>query len=370
MRVLPYKNPAVLQTESSVMDARNFTQTDPAYYDGAYVIVWEVPNGTIIHKITGFDPATHTIREDKAAEAGIYKDRDSYYAIMNHPACLSGPGQYYYDEKTGRLYVWPRKGASPAENEYSISAGGAGFTAIDKHDLAIEGFVVQKFVFGIRATHYDHGSYNVEIRDNEVRNLKLNDWYAIQASGVNMKVINNRITDCQRAVGILSSGKDIVVRGNYLQRTSRQGIWFMGVEHSEIVGNTLVDINGTHSNGISIYLFSKDTLVAGNKVLKTDSAFTYHGNADKTPIAEGFYVYDNLFDGAFELLGRKHARCHLREQHVPGRRERGPLPGETGLRQQHRQRRRSRVGLQPQHLHGADVEPGQRVQVGAGRGRD
>ncbi|MGO8705783.1 MAG: hypothetical protein ACLQVA_18425, partial [Candidatus Brocadiia bacterium] len=31
LRVLPYKNPAVLQTESSVMDARNFTQTDPAY---------------------------------------------------------------------------------------------------------------------------------------------------------------------------------------------------------------------------------------------------------------------------------------------------------------------------------------------------
>ena len=303
LRALPYKNPAVSQTESSVMDARNFTQTDPAYYDGAYVIVWQVPNETVIHKITSYDPATHTLRHEKVGAAGIYTDRDSYYAIMNHPAALSGPGQYYFDEKTRRLYVWPRKGANPAENEYSISAGGAGFTAIDKHDLAIEGFVVQKFVFGIRAIAYDHGAYNVEIRDNEVRNLKSNDWYAIQAGGRNMKVINNRITDCQRAVGILSGGKDIVVRGNYLRRTSRQGIWFMGVEHSEIVGNTVVDINGTHSNGISIYLFSKNILVAGNKVLKTGSAFTYHGNGDKTPIAEGFYVYDNLFDGASNCWG-------------------------------------------------------------------
>ena len=65
----------------------------------------------------------------------------------------------------------------------------------------------------------------------------------------------------------------------------------MGVEHSEIVGNTVVDISGTHSNGISIYLFSKDTLVAGNKVLKTGSAFTYHGNGDKTPKAEGLPTY-------------------------------------------------------------------------------
>jgi hypothetical protein len=303
LRVLPYRDPAVLQTESSVMDARNFTQTDPAYYDGAYAIVWQVPNETVIHKITGFDPATHTIRHEKVGDAGIYTDRDSYYAIMNHPAALSGPGQYYYDEKTGRLYVWPRKGASPAENEYTISAGGAGFTAIDKHDLVIEGFVVQKFVFGIRAIQYDDGAYNVEIRDNDVRNLKSNDWYAIQAGGANMKVINNRITDCQRAVGILAGGKDIVVQGNFLQRTSRQGVWFMGVEHSEIVGNTVMDISGTHSNGISIYLFSKDILVAGNKVLKTGSAFTYHGNGDKTPKAEGLTVYDNLFDGATNCWG-------------------------------------------------------------------
>jgi hypothetical protein len=72
----------------------------------------------------------------------------------------------------------------------------------------------------------------------------------------------------------------------------------MGVEHSEIVGNTVVDINGTHSNGISVYCFSKDVFVAGNKVLKTGSAFTYSGNGDQTPKSEGLCVYDNLFDGA------------------------------------------------------------------------
>jgi hypothetical protein len=305
LRVLPYEDPAVAQTETSIMDSRYFTQTDPAYYDGAYVITWQMPNETGIYKITGFDPATHTIRHEKVGPAGLYTDRESYYAIMNHPAALSGPGQYYYDEKAGRLYVWPRKGSSPAENEYSVTTGGAGITATDEHDLLIEGFVVQKFVFGIRAIANNGGTHDVEIRDNEVRNLKSKDWYAIQVSGANMKVINNRITECQRAVGILAGGKDLVVKGNFVRRTSRQGIWMMGVEHGEILGNTVVDVNGTHANGISIYLFSKDILVAGNQVLRTGSAFTFHGNDDRTPKAEGFYVYCNLFDGATNCWGEK-----------------------------------------------------------------
>jgi len=40
-------------------------------------------------------------------------------------------------------------------------------------------------------------------------------------------------------------------------------------------------------------------------VLKTGSAFTYHGNGDgnKGPKAEGIYVYDNIFDGAVNSWG-------------------------------------------------------------------
>ena len=36
-----------------------------------------------------------------------------------------------------------------------------------------------------------------------------------------------------------------------------------------------------------------------------DTAFTYHGNDDKTPKAEGLYVYNNLFDGAVNSWGHK-----------------------------------------------------------------
>ena len=303
LRVLPSKDASVSQTDTSITDPRYFTQADPAFYDGAYALVWHQPNVTRVYKIAGYDPGTHTVYHEKVGGAGVYKNRDTFYAILNHPASLSGPGQYWHDEKKGRLYVWPLHGADPAKNEYGIAGGGTGIAAVNKHHLVIEGFVVQKFVFGIRA---GEGTVSdVEIRNNEVRSLKSNDRYAIHAGGTNLKVIGNRVTDCQRAVGILAGGKDVLVKDNFVQRTSRQGIWFMGAEHCRITGNTVADIAGTHSNGISIYLYSKDCLVAGNKVLRTGSAFTYHGNGSGPPKAEGLTVYGNLFDGATNSWGRE-----------------------------------------------------------------
>ncbi len=304
LRKLPLKDAAVAQTDSSIMDSRHFTQSDPSFYDGASLLIWHQPNVTRLYKITGFNPATHTITHEKLG-GGVYNDRDTYYAIVNHPAFITGPGQYCHDSKAGRLYVWPRAGADPTKNVYSVTRGGAGITAAkQKKHVVIEGFIVQKFIFGIQTP--DGGCEHVTIRNNEVRSLKANDKYGIQVSGTDMQVIGNRVTECQRAVGIVCAGKSILLRGNHVQRTSRQGIWFMGVDHGEIVGNTVVDISGTHANGISAYLFNKDILIAGNRVLKTGLALTYHGNGDKTPKAEGIYFVNNIIDGAVNCWGKNH----------------------------------------------------------------
>jgi hypothetical protein len=57
-------------------------------------------------------------------------------------------------------------------------------------------------------------------------------------------------------------------------------IFRKGVDHGEIVGNTVFDIQGTHSNGISVYLENKDILMANNQVRDANSSMTYHGNND------------------------------------------------------------------------------------------
>ncbi len=305
LRVLPSRDPSVSQTDTSITDPRHFTQQDPRFYDGASVLVWHQPNVTRVYRITGYDPATHTVFHEKVGGAGVYRGRDTCYAVVNHPAFLSGPGQYCHDGKTGRLYVWPRSGTDPSTNEYSVPGDGTGISAAGRQHVRIEGFIVQKFVYGIRAAEGNVG--NVEIRNNTVRLLKSNDRYAIQAGGTSITVTGNTVVDCQRAVGILVGGKEIAVENNRVRRTSRQGIWLMGVERCRVVGNTVEEIAGTHSNGISVYLFSKDTLVAHNRVLRTGSAFTYHGNAPNTPAAQGLYVFGNLFDGAVNSWGREMA---------------------------------------------------------------
>jgi hypothetical protein len=272
LRVLPAKSGGASQTDTSITDPRHFTQADAAYYDGASVLVWHQPNVTRPYRVTGYDANAHTVLHEKAGGAGVYKDRDTRYALVNHPALLSAPGQYCHEAKTGRLYVWPRKGDDPSRNEYSVAASGAGISASGKHHLVIEGFVVQKFVFGIRAI--DEGARDVVIRNNEVRSLKSNEKYAIHADGTNMRVIGNRVLDCQRAVGILAGGQNVLVQGNFVQRAGRQGIWFMGASHSQILDNTVVDCQGAHANGMSVYAGCADVLVRGNRVSNSNAAFT------------------------------------------------------------------------------------------------
>jgi hypothetical protein len=299
-RVIPLDDPSVSQTRTSITDPRHFAQSDPGFWDGAYVAVWRIPNVTVIKKITSFDPATHTItHEDLGGD--IYTDRDTYYAVLNHLSVLDRPGEYVLDENLGRFYVWPGDSRHPDQHAYSVNQGGTAIYANGRHHLIIEGFDIQKFTFGIRAIGDD--ASHVTIRDNHVHLLRSNDWYALQVSGADMVVENNAVTDCQRAVGILAGGEHITVKENLVQRTSRQGIWFMGVEHGAILENQVFDIKGTHSNGISVYLHHKDILVAGNHVWDTNLALTYHGD-DDPDVVNNLIIYNNLFENSAYSWGK------------------------------------------------------------------
>jgi hypothetical protein len=292
MRLLPAGNPATAHTDSSIKDARHFTQADPSFYDGAYVEILQGWGYTANYRITGFDPAAHTIQHEKIS-GKIDQDKEIHYAILNHPAYLSGPGQYFYDEKEHRLYVWPRGSTDPAKNEYSVALGGCGVLAKSKHHLSVEGFVVEHFSrCGIMVKGSD-----VDIKNNVVRSLKLSYATAIDASGDSIRIVNNQATDCFRAVGIhLDGGQNMIVKGNLVQRTSYEGLRIEGVTHCLIVDNTVSTICGQHAaTGILLCHSYKDVLVAGNKVLKTNAALTYMGNP--SPKSGNLFIYGNTFQG-------------------------------------------------------------------------
>jgi parallel beta-helix repeat protein len=88
--------------------------------------------------------------------------------------------------------------------------------------------------------------------------------------------------NAHRGVGILSSADNVTIRGNHVQRTSRQGIWLMGARNSRIQGNIVMDIAGSHSNGISIYSGSSNITVSGNRIIEANSPLTFEASSGLT----------------------------------------------------------------------------------------
>lgn len=300
LRVIPISDPAVYQTRTSITDPRYLTQSDPDYFNGAYVLVWHQPNVTTFHRVTGFDPATHTLSHEDLGN-DIYDDRDTYYAILNHIGFLDSPGEFVLDEAGGRFYLWPRGSDDPGSHTYTACSDTTGIYANARHDLVIEGFKVQEHHMGIRAI--GTGAADVTIRDNEIVNLYSNGDYAVQVSGDRMTVEDNRVENCMRAVGILAGGSHIAVSRNHVRRTSRQGIWFMGVEQGKIIDNLVVEMGGTHANGISVYLHHEDVLIARNQILHCRSPLTYHGNGEPDHV-NNLVIYGNLVDGPTNSWGK------------------------------------------------------------------
>jgi hypothetical protein len=271
-----------------------FTQSNPDYWDGAYIIAWHIPNVTSTEPVTSYNPATSTINFPDLGGGGVYTDRDSYYAMLNHKSIIDRPGEYCYDEEENKIYLWPLNSDNPNTHNYSVNRRETGIIYSSKQNIIIEGLIVQNFTMGIRAT--TESTDNVIIRNNVIRNLRSNNWYALQLNGSNITAENNRIENCNRAVGILVAGNNQTVKNNYVKRTSRQGIWFMGVDYGQITGNTVDDINGTHSNGISAYLYNKDILIASNKVINSEISLTFHGDNNYPDHNMNLTIYNNYFE--------------------------------------------------------------------------
>ena len=234
---------------------------------------------TKVKKITGFDPATHTLlHEPLTAPNTPYVDRSSYYSLLNHVSLIDRPGEYAIDAAHGRLYLWPLH-----QTSRSTSVLRYGRNRVPAHGavryVTVEGFRIQLYTQGIAFP--DGGSNNI-IRNNEVRRLRSNDRYAIHSNGSNALIEGNLVEDCNRAVGILVGDTGSVIQNNKVRNTSRQGIWLMGSHQCKVLNNTILDIKGTHSNGLSIYLNSSDIVVAGNTILNSNSPLTFEQSADLT----------------------------------------------------------------------------------------
>jgi parallel beta-helix repeat protein len=276
-------------TASTITDPQFLTQPEANAWEGAWMVVYASPNYPYFVKVTAYDPAAHELTHSGKLDGA------SSYAVLNSLRCLDQPGEYVVRKEEGRtrIFLWPHDAAALAKSAAagpagsgaaSVSRRGTAFVVAGQKHVEIRGFTLQKFcardysAMGIEISKSDF----VAARDNDVRFGNHGRTGGVQhGAGIAVEqaqdvlLENNRIVDNRRCCGVIAhTASRCVLRNNVIRRTGYVGIWLMKTTRSEVVGNTITDNHGVHSNAISVYVNSADILVAGNRVLRSDRPLT------------------------------------------------------------------------------------------------
>ncbi len=260
----------------SARDPAYFTQSDPNYWDGAYVAYYGGNNNVVYKKIASFNPSNNEVFfEGKLPFAcSLGYDR---YSVLNHMDALDKPGEYHIDNSTGelRIFVWPSDAGNIDDNKITYSDLNNAFYLAGQGYLRIEGFEVRKQA---RASPTDYrggtgfvnpagfsGPYsNYIIRSNVIWGGKSS---AITLTRCNNSVVENNTIYDQFGKGIiLTSHYNTTIRKNYVRRTGSTAIDYYYTHHSNITNNTVEAVHGHHANGLTVYLYSSNILMSGNRV--------------------------------------------------------------------------------------------------------
>jgi len=308
-----YTIPCKDMTDSTIVDPARLNQKDEHYWDDAWVMIWAGPNAIYYRKINRFIPAENKITFDKLP-APPYTDRPERYALYNSIHLLDLPGEYYFDNRPAadgrhKVTLWPKKAGDLNQQEVTLSVRSQGFVVSEGiGGIVIDGFRIERYSgrglsdgTGICILSWHHKNENIVVRNNSIGHIRTSElgYGGIYANAAyNLLIENNEIAENPSNMGMLVGIHKTIVRNNRIRKCGGQGIWFMGVTDSQIVGNTVADGHGTHANGISVYSGSKNILVLGNRVTNSNIAFTC-SDSDNVTVAynvfhtEGFYAFAN-----------------------------------------------------------------------------
>lgn len=206
-----------------------------------------------------------------------YTDRPTRYSIVNHPAALDKPGEYYVDMEKGVLYLYPQNATSLTTATYS--ARGNGFV-IQGNNVTVRNFIIQNvagapddqisgiaiYVGGKGLGNYVSG---VTVEENEIRfNSSAERKGAVSADVTQgLTVKGNSIHHNLPNRGVLVTRSDTAtVVNNKVEKVGGTGISFLGVTNGKITNNQVINIAGVHANGITMYLGSDNSQAVNNYV--------------------------------------------------------------------------------------------------------
>jgi len=294
-----YTVPKDALTGTSVVDPAHLNQADPHYWDDAWLMIWHVPNVVSKVKVQQFIPAEHKLVFPDIKQP--YTDRPQRYAIYNSVHLIDRPGEYAVSASAGeggraRVWLWPAGDAKADQLAMTLSVRDVGIDVLPgAHYVTIQGLAITKISgseraggIAIRARSLDTNKEirGLVVRDNQITKVRhaARGYGGIHVNqGRDCLIEGNEIRECPLSMGILVGGSTrIVTRGNKIWKAGGQNIWYMGCSDSSIVGNEVRLGQGTHANGISVYMNSKNIEVVGNTVIDSNIAITIEGSENLT----------------------------------------------------------------------------------------
>jgi hypothetical protein len=255
-------SPAGDMTITSQRSTSTFTQSDPAFWNDAWLGQWRTNNSWAWVKITGFDPATDTVSYASIGNAP-YSDRASYFTIIGHPLHIDQELEYAYCPSENRLYFWPPGGVNPGT--LTMSVGYRSFGAYAGHRAYV---TLKNFEFsGQWGASLQAGSavvfhadplstasqYNI-IEDCDARYIRSMDrMWAFRATGAGNHTVRRCKVEYVYGGAIALFGSYLLIEDCEVNWVNRTAIYYAAAHYSKVTRCKVHNVRGTHSNGISIY---------------------------------------------------------------------------------------------------------------------
>jgi parallel beta-helix repeat protein len=273
---------------------------------GGQLLFYGRPNWLSVCEITDYDPAANKITFGTGDKIeGLYPE--TRYALLNHVLLIDRAGEYCFDEKAGKIWVWPLTEGDLAKKVFTISTRKVGFDLGGRSHVTVQGFRIQKQCAGSgesggHAIRSSGPATGVTIKDNDialVRSIPRQGVISLSKCTHSLIEGNYLHENPFYRVMILDGFDDSMVRGNRLDKNGGTGIICYRTHRTVIMNNTIRRHLAVHAQGMAIYAKCSDVLIEANTSFDRCALTLQDG--------ENFTVRNNVFDGgggtAFCLWG-------------------------------------------------------------------
>lgn len=242
----------------------NWENTGNIWVHGAFDFEWYLVN----HRIKSFNKDTNSIRTSTSTYWGARYDSINKYYYLNVLEELDIPGEWFLDDKTGILYIYPATDISNAE--IAISSGKSVGISVEQGAKHI---VLNDLNVGnLLGTGIEMSGYRNVIQNCTVKNAA--EPYVRLKNATNSGLINSQIYGGVTMSGDMSSQSPVSSMHtlspsrNFIQNNLITGsrIYLSGGLGNIVSHNTIIN-----SEGAAIYYNQKEVIIEYNEIVGSPS---------------------------------------------------------------------------------------------------